>query len=80
MNEARATVTLQLPVEVKERLDELAKRTDQPASALATEAISSYLELQEWQIEEINEGLREAQAGDFATDAEVAAVFSKYAR
>ena len=80
MNEARATVTFELPVEVKERLDELAKRTDQPTSSLATEAISSYLELQEWQIEEIHHGLREAQAGDFATDEEVAAVFSKYAR
>jgi predicted transcriptional regulator len=70
----------ELLVEVEERLDDLAKRADQPASSLATEAISSSLELQEWQIEEIHQGLREAQARDFATDEEVAAVFSKYAR
>jgi RHH-type transcriptional regulator, rel operon repressor / antitoxin RelB len=42
-----------------------------------TEAVSSDVENQEWQINEIEEGLREADAGDFASDEEVAAVFAK---
>ncbi len=35
-------------------------------------------DLQEWQIEKIQRGIREADAGKFATDEEVAAVFEKY--
>jgi RHH-type rel operon transcriptional repressor/antitoxin RelB len=37
------------------------------------------VELQEWQIQQIEEGLREADAGDFASDEEVAAVFARWA-
>jgi predicted transcriptional regulator len=43
-----------------------------------TEAVSSDVEIQEWQINEIEEGLREADAGDFASDEEVATVFAKW--
>ena len=56
----------------------MAKTTDQPASRLAADAISSFVEIQEWQIREIENGLREADAGDFASDEEVAAVFTKW--
>jgi len=35
-------------------------------------------ELQEWQIEKINQGIQQADAGEFATDEEVAAVFERY--
>jgi len=36
------------------------------------------VELQEWQIRQIEEGLREADAGDFASDEEVATVFARW--
>lgn len=71
-------MTVELPLDLKERLEELARATDQPEARLATEAISSYVELQEWQIQQVREGLREADAGDFASDEEVAAVFAKW--
>jgi len=35
--------------------------------ALAAEAIRSYLGLQEWQVVEIRAGVREADAGEFAS-------------
>ena len=38
------------------------------------------LSLDEWQIAEIKKGLLEADRGEFATDEEVAAVFSKWSR
>ena len=38
------------------------------------------VELQEWQIRQIEEGLREADAGDFASDEEVAAVFARWTK
>jgi predicted transcriptional regulator len=34
-------------------------------------------EFQDWQIKQIEAGIREAEAGDFASDDEVAAVFAK---
>ena len=78
MPRTTATMTVQLPAEIKERLEELARATSQPESVLAAEAISSYVDLREWQIRKIEQGLREAQAGEFASDEEVAAFFSDW--
>ena len=36
------------------------------------------IELQQWQIRQIEKGLREADTGDFASDEEVAAVFERW--
>lgn len=73
-----ATLTLRVPVEVKEQLDKLADATHRSKSYLAGEAIRQYLELEAWQVGEIQQALMEADAGDFASDAEVAAVVRKY--
>jgi RHH-type transcriptional regulator, rel operon repressor / antitoxin RelB len=73
-----STLTVHLPTEVRERLAALARTTEQPEVGLAAEAIRSYVELQEWQIGEIEQGLRAADAGEFASDDEVAAVFAKW--
>ena len=72
------TMTVRLSEDVKQRLDKLAKSTDRSRSWLAADAIAGYLEMQEWQIAEIEQGIRDADAGDFASPAEVAAVFSKW--
>jgi len=71
-------ITVEVPLEVKQRLEGLARVTDQSEARLATEAISSYVDLQEWQVRQIEEGLREADAGDFASDEKVAAVFARW--
>jgi RHH-type transcriptional regulator, rel operon repressor / antitoxin RelB len=77
MAEPTTKMTVDLPYSVKERLEELAKTTSRPEATLVTDAISSYVDLQEWQISEILKGIEDAEAGDFATDEEVAAVFAK---
>jgi predicted transcriptional regulator len=41
------------------------------------EAIASYLDIYQWLLDEINKGVAEAEAGDFASDDEVQAVFAK---
>jgi len=50
---------------------------DRDRSYVLNLAISAYLEVNQWQIEHIMEGLRQADAG-FATEAEVAAAFEKW--
>jgi RHH-type rel operon transcriptional repressor/antitoxin RelB len=71
-------MTVELPVQLKSRLEDLAKSTESSSAELALDAISSYVDLQERQIRRIENGLREADAGELATDEEVAAVFSKW--
>ena len=44
-------------------LDRLAESLDRDRSYLLTEAVDSYLDLHQWQIEQIQEGIREADAG-----------------
>jgi predicted transcriptional regulator len=73
------TLTLRIPAEMKEQLDKLADATHRSKSYLAGEAIRQYLELEVWQIGEIKQALKEADANDFASDDEVDAVMRKYA-
>lgn len=74
-----ATLTVRLPAELKERLERLAAATARSKSWLAADAIRRYVELEAWQVSEIEAGLREAAAGDFASDEEVAAFYRKWA-
>jgi predicted transcriptional regulator len=78
MKNATTTLTVELPVQLKGRLEEIAKTSEISSAELAVNAISSYIEIQEWQIRQIEEGIREADAGEFANDEEVAAVFAKW--
>jgi RHH-type rel operon transcriptional repressor/antitoxin RelB len=72
------TMTIRLDDEVKERLDHLADATHRSKSFLAAEAIRAYVEANEWQIGEVRAALKEADAEDFASDKEVAAVARKW--
>jgi predicted transcriptional regulator len=72
-------LTLRIPQEVKDQLGKLAEATHRSQSFLGGEAIRRYVELEAWQIAKIQQAITEADAGDFATDAEVEAVVKKYA-
>ena len=72
------TMTIRLEPELKSRLDKLAEVTHRSKSFLAAEAIREFVELNEWQVQEIKEAIKEADAGDFASDSEVNAVFAKW--
>lgn len=74
------TMTIRLPDEDKQRLNKLADATQRSRSFLAAQAIHEYIDLNEWQIDEINEAISEADRGDFATDAEVTTVFDGWRR
>lgn len=63
-------ITLRLDSKLKKKLDKLSKATERSRSYLAAEAIREFVALNEWQIEEIKKGLREADAGDFLTEEE----------
>lgn len=73
------TMTIRLEENVRDKLEQLAGATHRSRSFLAAEAIREYVEVNEWQIEEIRAALAEADAGDFASDDEVKVLQDKWA-
>ncbi len=72
------TMTIRLEPDVKGRLDVLAGATHRSKSWLAAEAIRTYIELNEWQVQETVNALAEADADKFATEEDVGKLASKW--
>ena len=60
---ARDTISLRLPAGIKLRVEQLAQATRRSKTFVIEEAITNHLNLNEWQIESILEGLKEVNAG-----------------
>lgn len=72
------TITIRIPLHIKEELNMLAEATHRSKSWLAADALSRYVELNAWQVAEIQKGLQEAARKDFASEEDVAAVFARW--
>jgi len=72
------TINVRLPDALYNQIEELSKATARTKSFLAIDALTNYVQNESWQIRDIQEGIKEADAGEFATDEQVKAVFSKY--
>ena len=72
------TINVRLPEALYNQIEELAKATARTKSFLTIDALTSYVERESWQIRDIHEGIKEADAGEFATDDQVKDVFAKY--
>lgn len=60
----------------KEQLDVIATMLDRDRSYVLNEAVDSYLAMQKWQLAQIEEGMRQDDAGEYAADEEIAAAFA----
>jgi predicted transcriptional regulator len=74
----RETISFRLDPKKRKALDAVARAQERDRTFVLNEAIDAYLDVQEWQIQHIQEGMRQAEAGEFASDAEVAAAFSRW--
>ncbi|MGH2519004.1 MAG: CopG family ribbon-helix-helix protein [Chloroflexota bacterium] len=74
---ASTTFTLRLPSELKERLEQLAQAAGRSKAFLALDAVQRYVEMESWQIAEIRQAVKEADAGDFASGGEVEATVTR---
>jgi RHH-type rel operon transcriptional repressor/antitoxin RelB len=70
-------VTLRLEPGIRKRLDQLAKATERSRAALAAEAVRQFVELNEWQIAAIQEGVRDAESGRFIDHARLKSRWEK---
>jgi len=75
-----ATEILNIRVDAKKlrELNKLAFAQRRSPTELLNHAIENYIELQRRQMKQIDEGLKAADAGNFATDAEVEAEFARW--
>ena len=60
------------------QLDKIAKQQERSRNYLVNQAIDQLLELHAWQSERVKEGIKAADEGRFASDADMAAIFNKY--
>ena len=72
------TMTVRLEPELKQRLEQLAQATERSKSFLAAQAIREFVDLNEWQVQEIRNAIAEADQGDFASEDEVKEVLEKW--
>jgi RHH-type rel operon transcriptional repressor/antitoxin RelB len=72
------SLTLDVTEETVAGLERLARETGRSPAELANEAVQRFVEYESWKADKIECGLRAADAGDFATDEEMAAVFDRY--
>lgn len=71
-------LTIRLEEDIKNRLDRLAAATQRSKSALAAEAIRSFVESNEWQVDAIRAALKEADVGNYASEQDVANLAMKW--
>jgi predicted transcriptional regulator len=76
--EATTTITVRVPEGLRDEIDELAAAMGRNRQYVAAEALRRYVALESWQVARISEGIRAADAGEFASDEEVEAIFTKY--
>jgi len=60
------------------QLDKLAKQQDRSRNYMVNQAIDQLLELHAWQDERVKKGIKSADEGRFADDAEMERIFNKY--
>jgi RHH-type transcriptional regulator, rel operon repressor / antitoxin RelB len=73
---SKDNVTFRLERDKRSALDAIAAGLDRDRSYVLNEAITAYLEIHQWQLEEIQKGITEAESEDFANEAEVDTMFS----
>lgn len=64
----RNVFTVRLSDDVKAELEKLAEATNRSKSYLAAKAIEDYVRQNAWQIRELEQAVKEADAGDFVSE------------
>lgn len=73
-----SVVSVRVTKEMEQQLNALAESTGRTKSWLAGQAVQDYLNRELWQVTEIKRAIAEADAGDFASDEEVATKMKKW--
>lgn len=73
-----AAITVRTDKKTLKQLDRLAKQLDRSRNYIVNQAIEQLLELHSWQDVQVKQGIRAADADEFASDDEIDRIFGKY--
>jgi predicted transcriptional regulator len=73
-----AAVSVRVPEDLANRVEALAAALDRPKSWVVEKALDSFVEHETWFVEQVRQGIAEAEAEDFADNDAVAAVRAKW--
>jgi predicted transcriptional regulator len=76
----RETMTVRIEPGTRKALDGIAAALDRDRSYVVNQALKAYVDVHQWQIDHIRQGVREANAGKFASDADVKRVIGRLRR
>lgn len=71
-------MTVRLPADLAGQIEKLMEATGRNKSTITVAALRNYVEAEAWQINDIEEGIAEANRGEFASTDEVNSFFAKY--
>lgn len=73
-------ISTRVSLDLAERLADLAQTTHRSKSFLAAQAIEEFLNVQEWQVEAIKEGLAAADRGDLKSHEQAIAILNTWGK
>ena len=76
----KETMTFRIEPAMRDALDAIAATLDRDRSYVVNQALAAYVETHQWQVEHIRQGLRDANAGTFASDTTVDKVTARLRR
>ena len=71
-------ISFRLDSAKKAALDAIADQQDRDRSYVINEAVDFYLKVHDWQIAHIKKAIRQADKGEFASEAEVKKAFAEW--
>ena len=74
----KITVSFRTDKNKRDALDAISKATDRNRSYLLNQAVDNLLDVYQWQIKHIEEGLRQAQDGEFVEEGDWRATFNQH--
>lgn len=76
----KQTVSFRLDIDKLSALDTLAEALDRDRTFLLSEAVAAYLDVQEWHIQQIKAGIRQADEGKLIAHERVKKLVAKWRR
>lgn len=73
-------ISARVPEEVAQRLEALASETHRSKSYLAAQAIEEFVDLQEWQVAAIKEGMAAAERGEVKSHVQALAILNTWGK
>lgn len=74
----RLNIPVELSVELNRAVEQLSTRSGQPVGQITEDALAYYVSWRTAQLDDLQQAIDAAGRGEFATDEEVSALFTRY--